>query len=416
MNYIDIIGLFLFYYPVIMSIVWMVGGIVFFIRRECNHSRCPNISEYPLVSVLIPARNEEQDITDTVEAIFNLAYPNYEVIVINDASTDNTLQILTDLQQKYTQLKVLNLQQNLGKANALNYAVPLCSGEFIFTIDADSMLDEWAIHWAIWHFRFPRVGAVTGNPRVRNRTSLLAKIQTAEYASVIGLIKRTQRLLGKVMTVSGVVAAWRKQALLECGMWSTDMITDDIDLTWKMETHFWDVRYEPNMLCWMLVPETLKGLWRQRKRWSQGGVEVIRRYRGVMLSWKARRIWGLYIEYVAGVVWSYCFILAVGVYLVNIITGTNFGYGVLGDPFARWNGALITLVCLLQFLVSLILDYRYDKKIYKIYFWVIWYPVVYWFFNALTVIVATPKALFKQMGKPAIWVSPDRGIRGGNNG
>ena len=143
--------------------------------------------------------------------------------------------------------------QNMGKAPGLNLALAMSHGEIIVTLDVDSMLDERAIEWAVWHFiTFPRVGAVTGNPRVRNRSTLLAKIQTAEYSSVIGLIKRVQRLMGKVMTVSGVVAAWRRSAIIHVGLWNTVAITDDIEMTWKLETYFWDIRYEPNMICWML--------------------------------------------------------------------------------------------------------------------------------------------------------------------
>lgn len=189
-------------------------------------------------------------------------------------------------------LRVLHLQKNMGKAHGLNLALAISHGEIIVTLDADSMLDEHAVEWAVWHFNtFPRVGAVTGNPRVRNRTTLLAKIQTAEYSSVIGLIKRAQRLMGKVMTVSGVVAAWRRSAVVHAGLWDTKAITDDIEMTWRLETKFWDVRYETNMLCWMLVPESLSGLWKQRCRWAQGGVEVMRRHYDVWKDWRQRRIW-----------------------------------------------------------------------------------------------------------------------------
>ena len=189
------------------------------------------------ISVIIPAHNEERDIADAVHSIFANHYKNLEVIVINDASTDNTQQVLESLMDEYPSLKILHMEKNLGKANGLNLAFAMSHGEIIVTLDADSMLDEHAIEWAIWHFNnFPRVGAVTGNPKVRNRTSLLAKIQTAEYASVIGLIKRTQRIIGKVMTVSGVVAAWRRTAIINAGMWSNTAITDDIEMTWKMET------------------------------------------------------------------------------------------------------------------------------------------------------------------------------------
>ena len=409
---------FVFYYPIIMSFVWMFGGICFYWRRERGRDKNPPILTHkPLVSVFIPAHNEERDIADAVHSIFANHYKNLEVIVINDASTDNTQQVLESLMDEYPSLKILHMEKNLGKANGLNLAFAMSHGEIIVTLDADSMLDEHAIEWAVWHFNnFPRVGAVTGNPKVRNRTSLLAKIQTAEYASVIGLIKRTQRIIGKVMTVSGVVAAWRRTAIINAGMWSNTAITDDIEMTWKMETKFWDIRYEPNMVCWMLVPETLKGIWVQRKRWAQGGVEVIRTHIDVWCHYKERRIWPIYLDYFLGIFWAYSFVICGILWFARLLfdfTGSSYAAMLpdLGNPLISWKGSLISLVCLLQFFVSILIDSRYDKSLLKIYFWVIWYPVVYWIFNALSAVVATPVGLKRDMTTTAVWVSPDRGIK-----
>ncbi len=409
---------FVFYYPIIMSFVWMIGGICFYWRRERGRDKNPPILTHkPLVSVFIPAHNEERDIADAVHSIFANHYKNLEVIVINDASTDNTQQVLESLMDEYPSLKILHMEKNLGKANGLNLAFAMSHGEIIVTLDADSMLDEHAIEWAVWHFNnFPRVGAVTGNPKVRNRTSLLAKIQTAEYASVIGLIKRTQRIIGKVMTVSGVVAAWRRTAIINAGMWSNTAITDDIEMTWKMETKFWDIRYEPNMVCWMLVPETLKGIWVQRKRWAQGGVEVIRTHIDVWCHYKERRIWPIYLDYFLGIFWAYSFVICGILWFARLLfdfTGSSYAAMLpdLGNPLISWKGSLISLVCLLQFFVSILIDSRYDKSLLKIYFWVIWYPVIYWIFNALSAVVATPVGLKRDMTTTAVWVSPDRGIK-----
>jgi biofilm PGA synthesis N-glycosyltransferase PgaC len=260
------------------------------------------------------------------------------------------------------------------------------------------------------------VGAVTGNPRVRNRTSLLAKIQTAEYASVIGLIKRTQRIIGKVMTVSGVVAAWRRTAIVNAGLWSNTAITDDIEMTWKMETKFWDVRYEPNMICWMLVPETLKGIWQQRKRWAQGGIEVIRTHIDVWKYWRERRIWPVYLDYFLGIFWAYSFVVCGILWMLRFgldITGSGYAAYLpeLGNPLISWKGSVISLICLLQFAVSIMIDARYDKTLLRNYFWVVWYPVVYWIFNALAAVVSTPIGLKRDMTTAAVWVSPDRGIK-----
>ena len=189
------------------------------------------------------------------------------------------------------------------------------------------------------------------------------------------------------------------------------MITDDIDMTWKMEKRFWDVRYETKAIGWMLVPETLWGLWRQRCRWAQGGVEVIRRHRNVWSDWRQRRIWPLYIDYVLSIIWAHIFLLCMIFWSYGWLSGDWFLIAQLGNPVALWNGSVIALVCMLQFAVSLLVDNKYDKHLWLTYFWVIWYPVIYWVFNAMTVLVATPRGLTKKFGKAATWASPDRGLR-----
>ena len=338
-------------------------------------------------------------------------FQNFEVIVINDASTDGTLQEIEKLAAQYDNVRYLSLKENMGKANALNYAFFMSRGEILVCIDADCILDPKAILWLVSHFvKFPRVGAVTGNPRVRNRTSLLAKVQTAEYASVIGLIKRTQRLLGKVMTISGVIAAFRKRALLDVGLWDTDMITDDINVSWKIERKFWAIHYELNAICWILVPETLRGFWRQRVRWAQGGVEVLRRHRKLFFDYRTRRLWPLYLDYALSVLWAFAFVGLTLAWFAAKAFDIDLPPDLSANPFPEWNGAVAAAVCFTQFAVSMLLDRRYDKSLPKYYLWVIWYPLFYWIFSALATVYATPRALTVKRGTLAVWKSPDRGL------
>jgi len=401
---------FVFYYPLVMSIVWTVGAFYFYLRREAGRRRRPPVlAEYPLVSVLIPAHNEEQSIRATVASVLNSNYPHFEIVVVDDGSTDATPRILLELADECPAVRVLIMKQNMGKPSALRYGLLACRGEIILAMDADAFLDANAMRWLVAHFvAGPRVGAVTGNPRVRNRTSLIAKIQVGEYSSIIGMIKRTQRILGKVLTVSGVIAAFRKRALLDVGLWDIDMITDDINITWKLEKRFWDVRYEPNALCWILVPETLKGLWRQRVRWAQGGVEVIRRHAGIWTDWRQRRLWPVYIEYVISVCWSYAFVGFGGLWLLNFVFPHDLPMVKL---FPEWKGTVLVALCLVQSAIALWIDRRYEENILWYYFWVIWYPFVYWVISALAAVWATPRALLgRNRGKLAVWQSPDRGL------
>lgn len=245
-----------------MSLSWILGGLIFYYRNERKVIECPSLKSHPFFSVIVPAHNEEEGIADTIHNLEKIDYPNFEVIVVNDGSTDKTSQVLDKLAKEYPKwLRVINLSPNGGKAKALNMGILMSKGELILTIDADCFINADVLKWMAWHFEnSPRVGAITGNPRILNRTTLLAKVQLGEYSSIIGLIKRTQRILGKVLTVSGVIAAFRKNALKDCGFFDSDTVTEDIDITWKLQRRFWDVRFEPRALCWILTPETVRGL------------------------------------------------------------------------------------------------------------------------------------------------------------
>ena len=403
-----IIENYIFMYPLVMSMIWIIGGLIFYFTKE--RKALPELVEYPPMSILIPCFNEAENIAEVIGHLDKLNYERYEIIAINDGSTDDTVSILKELMQKYKRLRVVNLKKNAGKANALYQGLIASKYEILVTIDADSFLDSEALRYFAPHFKAnhygERVGAVTGNPRVRNRSSLLAKIQLCEYSSIISLIKRTQRVLGKVMTVSGVVAAFRKSALLDCGLWDKDLITDDIGVSWKLQRRFWDVRYEPRALCWMLVPETFKGLFKQRIRWAQGGIEVLIRHKDILKDWKNRRLIPIYIEELLSIIWAILWIIYFAYTIIYFIVNKNIYY-----PMS-WGGFYLATVCIIQFLVSMILDRKYDYNFFRYYFWAIWYPLFYWYFNAIIVCIALPKALLAY-GKheSATWDSPDRGLK-----
>lgn len=403
---------FIFIYPLVMSYVWMIGGLVFYWRYERKSTQPPELDRYPFFSILVPCHNEQDQIDDTVARLVGLDYPQFEIIAVDDGSTDATAARIKALCARHALLRAVYLKENQGKAAALNIGCLVSRGELLLTLDADALISADALRWIAWHFTlYPRVGAVTGNPRIINRTSLLARIQTGEYATIIGLIKRTQRLLGKVLTVSGVIAAFRRTALHSVGYWDTDMVTEDIDVTWKLEKKFWDVRYEPRATCWIYVPETLKGLWRQRMRWSQGGVEVLKKHADIWRQWRQRRLWPVFLESLASVIWAYCFWGMVLLWLVNALFGLVIGVRPPPPMPPAWTGSVLALTCIVQFTVSLYVDQNYEKKIFRYLFWVIWYPFMYWMISSLTVIFATPKALLKKKGVRATWKSPDRGLQ-----
>lgn len=400
---------FVFHYPLFMAFVLMTGGFCYHLFRERNYS-VDFLPTEPLVSILIPCHNEEECIYQTIKYLEHQEYKNFEIIAINDASTDNTAKILKNLQKVTPNLRILNMSTNQGKGMGLTMGAMAAKSEYLICIDADALLDDNAIRHFMWHFlNFPRVGAITGNPRVRNRTSIVGKIQVGEFSSIVGMIKRTQRIIGKVYTVSGVIAAFRKSALASVGFWSNDMVTEDIDISWKLQLRFWDIRYEPRALCWILMPETVRGLWKQRLRWSQGGIEVLKKYGTTLLNWKQRRIWPIYLEYVVSVIWAYLFFMTVVIYLLNFVVDLPPGI-VVHSILPGWTGVILAIVCLMQLMVGLLIDSQFEKGIFRMFFWLIWYPCIYWILNAMVTIVGVPKALLKKKGTPAVWESPDRGF------
>lgn len=400
---------FVYWYPALMALMWVLGSIIFYRSNE-KKGALP-LKETPFVSILMPAHNESDILYNVVKEMNELNYPNYEIILINDGSTDDTGDVLRKLARMYKRVRVIDLKPNCGKANALYLGLIASKGEILVGVDADSYLDKNALRYLVSHFvnenNGERVGAVTGNPRVRNRGTLLGKLQLCEYASIISLIKRTQRVLGKVMTVSGVCVAYRKKALLECGFWDRDMMTEDIAVTWKLEKNFWDVRYEPRALCWMLVPETIKGLWRQRKRWAGGGLEVIFRHWDIFRHWRSRRMFPIYIEQICSFFWSVCWLILTLILLIMEIMGKQVFTEYL------WKSQFLSFVCLFQFAVAVWLESHYDKDIIKNTWSVVWYPIVYWYVNVFITLNALFKALLPKK-KLATWKSPDRGITASN--
>jgi poly-beta-1,6-N-acetyl-D-glucosamine synthase len=405
---------YVFVYPLTMSMLWMIGGIVFFLRFERIPHRIvdqpPVRDDYPLMAVLVPCFNEEENVEETITALMELQYPNFEVIAINDGSRDRTGELLNGMVSKFPRLRVIHQVENQGKAVGLNTGALLTRAEYLVGIDGDARLDPHALNWLIRHFDDPEVAAVTGNPRVRNRSTLLGRIQVGEFSSIVGLIKRAQRSVGLIFTVSGVLTAFRRSALHEVGYWSPEKLTEDVDVSWKLQLAGWDIHFEPRALCWILMPETLTGLWKQRLRWAMGGAQVLLDYWPRLFAWRRLNLWPIAIEYVMSMIWACLFALLAAYRLADLII---YEIDLESAPvlLLGWAGLLIGNICLLQMLLSLWLDRPYDRNLLSNSFWTIWYPIFYWMITALTAAVAIPKILLRNAERRAKWISPDRGIK-----
>jgi biofilm PGA synthesis N-glycosyltransferase PgaC len=408
------VGAFCFGYPFVMAWYWMMGGVAYRVFRERFEplpGETPKLEVYPPVSILLPCHNEEDNAEDTMSVLAALEYPDFEIIAINDGSTDRTGAILDELALRISRLRVVHLAQNQGKSTALNVGALTARSEILVGTDGDALFDRHALTWFVRRLQCdPTMGAVTGNPRIRNRASLLGRLQVGEFSSIIGLIKRAQTVYGCLFTVSGVMCAFRKRALQDAGWWNPTTITEDVDISWRIQFAGWRIAYEPKAICWILMPETMKGLWRQRLRWSAGGTSTVISSIGALLS---RRRWAMFLiwlNYVTSILWAYVAVLGILLWLIDLIVVDLHHMLPLLSPLPTAWGLMLTGTYLFQAIASLIVDARFEPGVRKFIFWIVWFPLAFWFLQALTAIVGFPKAVFRRDNR-GVWVSPDRGFR-----
>lgn len=405
---------FVYFYPLFMSYLWMMGAGLYywrFERKDPPYTNPPPRPDLPPVSVLIPCFNEGPHAEETVRHALALDYPDFEVITIDDGSRDDTGAILDSLVPGNPRLRVVHLARNQGKAMALQAGALLARHDILLCIDGDALLDKHCAHWLVRHFiDDPTVAAVTGNPRIRNRSTLLGRVQVGEFSSIVGMIKRAQRSFGALFTVSGVITAFRRAAVHQVGYWSPDVLTEDIDITWKLQRAGWDVRFEPRALVWILMPETLRGLWKQRLRWATGGAQVLRKNASVIMHPTQNHLWPLLLEASLSFIWSYTLLVILMLWLATLVLPHHLLPLARSSPLIpQWSSAFLAATCLLQFAISKWFDSHYDKGLGRNYFWMVWYPLVFWIITTAATVVGYPRAMKLGRGQRARWTSPDRG-------
>src|SRR5258706_8354798 len=239
----------------------------------------------PNVALLIPAYNEEKVIERTIHAAVDSDYPNLRVIVIDDGSTDRTLEVARRVATEESATgKVLVLTKpNGGKADALNFGLQhLRPDEAIFVgMDADTIIARDAVSHLVPHFRNESIAAMAGNAKVGNRVNLWTRWQALEYITSQNFERRALDVLGAVSVVPGAIGAWRVSAVREADGYQLDTVAEDADLTMALLRRGYRVEYEDMALAYTEAPTNANGLMRQRFRWSFGILQVVYKHRGV---------------------------------------------------------------------------------------------------------------------------------------
>jgi poly-beta-1,6-N-acetyl-D-glucosamine synthase len=238
---------------------------------------------YPFVSIIVPAYNEEDVIEASLASLLELRYPYYEIIAVDDGSTDGTYERMRQFEGNHYGVRVsIYRKENSGKADTLNYGFRRSRAPIVVCMDSDSRLTAESLRYAVKHFNDPHVGAVAGNVKVINRHNIWTKLQALEYIEGLNIVRKAQAYFRSVNVVPGPIGIFRRTALEGVGGYDSDTFAEDFDLTVKMLADGWRINYEPKAVAFTEAPEELLDILKQRYRWTRGILQTLRKQKGLL--------------------------------------------------------------------------------------------------------------------------------------
>jgi poly-beta-1,6-N-acetyl-D-glucosamine synthase len=281
----------------VVTVRWCVIHAMSFIA-QCRQHKADNIDRrsWRFVSILVPAYNEAETIQSALGSLIALDYPHYEIVVVDDGSSDETYKRAMPFVGDHEQCSLRVLRKpNGGKWSALNYGLKHASADVILCIDADSRLSRDSLKRLAQHFDDPTVGGVSGQITVRNRANLITWLQAFEYVAANGSLRSAQSLLGSVLVVPGPIGLYRRAALEQVaatglsgcpqerghvtGPFSWETFAEDFQLSLTVLCLGWRVVYEPRAISYTKSPDCVQVLLNQRYRWFRGTMQVLTIYK-----------------------------------------------------------------------------------------------------------------------------------------
>jgi cellulose synthase/poly-beta-1,6-N-acetylglucosamine synthase-like glycosyltransferase len=265
------------------------GILIFSYLYMTEYTFKPTNGFKPFISIIIPIFNEGRIIERSINSLLNLDYPDFEIIMVNDGSTDNTVEVAEKLvgyrKGLYKDIKIsLVNKPNGGKASALNLGIKLSEAEYVLCMDGDSLLSPLSLKLAVRHFVNPRIGAVAGNVKVLNRGKFFTDLQALEYLEGLNMARSAQSSIQLVNIIPGPIGLFRKKAVESIGFYAGDTFAEDADITLRLLSEGWKIYYEPNAVSYTEAPEKLHQLLKQRYRWTRGILQSIRKHKKLIIN------------------------------------------------------------------------------------------------------------------------------------
>jgi cellulose synthase/poly-beta-1,6-N-acetylglucosamine synthase-like glycosyltransferase/peptidoglycan/xylan/chitin deacetylase (PgdA/CDA1 family) len=273
----------LFFVCTVLSIVRILflGGLT--LKNVKPKPRTESEGYEPLVSIIVPAYNEGKVITTTLRSLLATTYKNFEIIVVDDGSTDDTAAVVAALAEKHPRIRLIS-QTNGGKSKAANHALAEARGEIVVAVDADTIVAPEAISKMVAHFAAKQVTAVCGNIAVGNVNGVFTAFQAIEYVTSQNFDRRAYSVLNCISVVPGALGAWRREAVIAAGGYSEETLTEDADLTLAILRRGGRVVYEPEAHGMTEAPESLGALLKQRFRWTYGTYQCLWKHRSAFFK------------------------------------------------------------------------------------------------------------------------------------
>lgn len=267
----------------ILNVILSIGGFLHYMRLEKNGGRVP-LKEYPMVSILVPAHNESIVISRTVRALLRFDYPKekYEIIVINDNSTDDTEEKLQAIQREFPDRRLMvvstdNVVGGTGKSNALNIGFSLSKGSVIAIYDADNTPEPQALTILVENLMAdPKRGAVIGKFRTRNRNAtILTRFVNIETLAYQCMNQAGRYFYFKLCTIPGTNYVIRRSIIEEIGGWDPKALSEDTEISFRLYRMGYYIQHMPLAVTWEQEPHLLPVWFRQRTRWAKGNLYVL---------------------------------------------------------------------------------------------------------------------------------------------
>ncbi|BDI33197.1 glycosyl transferase family 2 [Capsulimonas corticalis] len=258
-----------------------IMGVLATIQARKEKARAFEPDFLPSVSVIIAAYNEAKVVNKTIATLLASHYPRLDILVVDDGSRDGTADVVRAKYGQSMQVQVIS-KPNGGKASALNLGIQKCSGEIIVALDADTVFTPDTIGNLVRHFADSQIGAVSGNVKVGNRKNAWTIWQAVEYITSQNFDRRAFDLLNCITVVPGAVGAWRRDAVVLAGMYSSQTLAEDTDLTLKVRKLGYKIVTDNDALAYTEAPDGWRDLIKQRYRWAFGTLQCLWKHRDAL--------------------------------------------------------------------------------------------------------------------------------------